>query len=145
MIVGPFAREVKRLRSERGLTIRDLASALGKSVDYLAKIEVQGEIPTPELTCEIARLLEASPIVLLRLAKEARIYRSPTARSAASRANVVGAELWTPVPFGGQPGDSFGHFLRSVVRLAFFVDVDGVSKPAAASEALASASAQAPG
>ena len=50
MIVTPFARRVKRLRTERGLTIRDMAAALGKSGAYLAKIEVQGEIPTPEVT-----------------------------------------------------------------------------------------------
>jgi chromosome partitioning protein len=69
---------VKRLRSERGLTIRDLASLVRKSVAYLAKIEVDGEIPTPELTCEIARALNASPAELLRLARDARI--STTAR-----------------------------------------------------------------
>ena len=73
MFVTPFAREMKRLRSERGLTIRELASALGKSVAYLAKIEVQGEIPTPEFTCELALALGANPPDLLRLAKEARI------------------------------------------------------------------------
>lgn len=73
MIVTPFARRVKRLRTEQGLTIRDLAAALGKSVAYLAKIEVQGEIPTPELTYEIARVLDADPIQLLELAKETRL------------------------------------------------------------------------
>ncbi len=73
MIVTAFAREVKRLRAERGLTIRDLASSLGKSVAYLAKIEVQGEIPAPKLICEISRVLNANPVDLLRLAKEARI------------------------------------------------------------------------
>lgn len=73
MIVTPFARLVKRLRAERGLTIRDLASTLGKSVAYLAKIEVQGETPTPELICEMARVLCANPGELLSLAKEARI------------------------------------------------------------------------
>jgi chromosome partitioning protein len=73
MIVTPFARRVKQLRTERGLTIRDLATALGKSVAYLAKIEVQGEIPTPELTYEIARVLQAHPIQLLELAKETRV------------------------------------------------------------------------
>ncbi|MHB1217447.1 MAG: AAA family ATPase [Alphaproteobacteria bacterium] len=73
MIVTPLARRVKRLRTERGLTIRDLAAALGKSVAYLAKIEAQGEIPTPELTYEIARALDADPIELLELAKEVRL------------------------------------------------------------------------
>ena len=73
MIVTPFAREIKRLRAERGLTVRDLASALGKSVAYLAKIEVGGEIPTPELVCAIARELGASQPEMLRLAKDARV------------------------------------------------------------------------
>lgn len=73
MIVTPFARLIKRLRAERDLTIRDLASALRKSVAYLAKIEVQGEIPTPQLIWEMARILGANPAELLRLAKEARI------------------------------------------------------------------------
>jgi chromosome partitioning protein len=73
MIVTPFARRLKRLRSERGLTIRDLAGRLGKSVAYIAKIEVQGEIPTPELTIEIARTLDTEAIELLELAKEARL------------------------------------------------------------------------
>jgi chromosome partitioning protein len=73
MLVTAFARRVKHLRTERGLTIRDLAAALGKSVAYLAKIEVQGEIPTPELTCHIARVLNTDPIQLLELAKETRL------------------------------------------------------------------------
>lgn len=73
MIVTPFAREVKRLRADRGLTIRDLAAKLGKSVAYLAKIEIQGEVPRPEFTVEIARALQVEPAVLLRLAKEARL------------------------------------------------------------------------
>lgn len=73
MIVTRFAREVKRLRADRGLTIRDLAAKLGKSVGYLGKIEVQGEIPTPEFTVELARALQIEPAALLRLAKEARL------------------------------------------------------------------------
>ncbi len=73
MIVTRFAREVKRLRADRGLTIRDLAGKLGKSVGYLGKIEVQGEIPTPEFTVELARALQVEPAVMLRLAKEARL------------------------------------------------------------------------
>ncbi len=73
MLVTPFAREVKRLRSERGLTVRDLAALLGKSPAYVAKIEVQGEIPKPQLTNEIAHILAVSPLSLLRLAKQSRI------------------------------------------------------------------------
>jgi len=101
MIVTPFARRVKRLRTEQGLTIRDLAAALGKSVAYLAKIEVQGEIPTPELTCEIGRVLNADPIRLLELAKEARLMSATRdiereyARVIADRASAATSDLGT--------------------------------------------------
>lgn len=73
MIVTSFARRLRRLRTERGLTVRDLAKAIGKSAGYIAKIEARGEIPTPELTCELARVLNADPAQLLELAKEARL------------------------------------------------------------------------
>ena len=73
MIVTRFAREVKRLRADRGLTVRDLAAKLGKSVAYIGKIEVQGEVPSLEFTVELARALQIEPAVLLRLAKEARL------------------------------------------------------------------------
>jgi len=73
MVVTRFAREVKRLRADRGLTIRDLAARLGKSVAYLGKIEAQGEIPNLDFTIELARALAIEPAVLLRLAKEARL------------------------------------------------------------------------
>ena len=72
MNVTRFARKIKQLRAERGLTIRGLASALGKSVAYMAKIEVQGEIPTPELICKIAHALETSSVELLNLAKNSK-------------------------------------------------------------------------
>jgi chromosome partitioning protein len=75
MVITSFSRLVKQLRADRGLTIRAMASALGKSVAYLAKIEVQGEIPSPDLICEMARLLNTPPADLLELAKEARISR----------------------------------------------------------------------
>src|ERR1051326_5990938 len=73
MLVTPFARRVKGRRAAQGLTVRDLAAALGKSVAYIAKIETQGVIPTPELTCEIARVLNADAVELLELAKAARL------------------------------------------------------------------------
>jgi chromosome partitioning protein len=73
VVVTQLARELKRLRAERGLTLRDLAAAVGKSAAYLAKVEAQGEIPTPELTYEIARALKTDPAQLLEHAKEARL------------------------------------------------------------------------
>jgi chromosome partitioning protein len=73
MLITPFASRLKQLRRERSLTIRELAAAVGKSLAYLGKIETQGEIPTPELTCEIAAALNANPVELLELAKRARL------------------------------------------------------------------------
>lgn len=79
MNVTPFARKIKQLRAERGLTVRDLASAIGKSVAYIAKIEVQGEIPTPELVCTIAQVLETSSVELLNLAKDSKLTKATRA------------------------------------------------------------------
>lgn len=73
MHVTPFARSVKHLRAERNLSIREFASSLGKSIAYLAKIEGQGEIPTPALIREMARVLGVNSAELLQLAKDARI------------------------------------------------------------------------
>jgi chromosome partitioning protein len=69
MRVTPFGREVKRLRAEHGMTIRQLASLLQKSVGYIAKIEVRGEIPTIDLILEIANVFDQAPRRLLDLAK----------------------------------------------------------------------------
>lgn len=73
MIVTPFGREIKRLRAERGITIRDLAAVVGKSIAYLAKIEAQGEVPAPVLICEMATALGADKEELLHLAKQTRL------------------------------------------------------------------------
>ncbi|MGE3230907.1 MAG: AAA family ATPase [Hyphomicrobium sp.] len=73
MIVTPFARRIKHLRAGKGFSVRDLAAAIGKSPAYMAKIETQGEIPTPQLTSELAKLLDVDPVELLQLAKTARL------------------------------------------------------------------------
>ena len=73
--VTPFGRELKRLRAERGLSTRDLADVLQKSVAYIAKIETRGEIPNGELICEMARVLNSPPEPLLQLAKESLTAR----------------------------------------------------------------------
>jgi chromosome partitioning protein len=76
MIVTPFAREIKRLRAENGLTVRQLGSRIGKSVGYIGKIEVQGEVPSPELIIEIAAVLQQNPGVLLDLARKSLITQA---------------------------------------------------------------------
>jgi chromosome partitioning protein len=73
MRVTEFARRIKRLRAEAGVSVRDLAAEIGTSPAYIAKIEVQAEIPSPELTVKIAGALNVESRDLLRLAKEARV------------------------------------------------------------------------
>jgi chromosome partitioning protein len=83
MHVTPLGRELKRLRADEGLTARDFASRLGKSVGYVGKIEAQGEIPTPELIVEIARVLDTPADTLIELAKQsllAQVEREINAR-----------------------------------------------------------------
>jgi chromosome partitioning protein len=76
MIVTPFARELKRLRAEHGLTVRDLSSRIGKSVGYIGKIEVKGEVPSPELVQKIASILGQNPSLLLELARKSLIMQA---------------------------------------------------------------------
>src|SRR3954465_5599535 len=76
MIVTPFARELKRLRAEQGLTVRELSSRTGKSVGYIGKIEVKGEVPTPELVQKIATIFGQDPRLLLELARKSLIMQA---------------------------------------------------------------------
>jgi chromosome partitioning protein len=70
MHVTPLGREVKRLRAEHGLTVRDLASRLDKSVAYVGKIESQGEVPSPEIIRNLALIFGEEVGWLLDLAKQ---------------------------------------------------------------------------
>jgi chromosome partitioning protein len=70
MQVTPFGREVKHLRAEHGLTVRDLASRLQKSVAYVGKIESQGEVPSPEVIHALALIFGEDVARLLELAKQ---------------------------------------------------------------------------
>jgi chromosome partitioning protein len=70
MNVTPFAREVKRLRAEHGLTVRTLATRLDKSVAYVGKIESQGEVPSPEVIRDLAMIFGEDVGGLLDLAKQ---------------------------------------------------------------------------
>src|SRR6202035_33358 len=75
MLVTPFGREIKHLRAERGMTVRDLAARLGKSVAYIGKIESQGEIPSADLIGELARVFGDHVHRLLELAKASLLSR----------------------------------------------------------------------
>ena len=75
MRVTEFGQEMKRQRVDVGLTVRELAEAVGRSVAYIAKIETGGEIPNPDFICLVAESLSQDPEPLLRIAKETRLAR----------------------------------------------------------------------
>jgi chromosome partitioning protein len=91
MHVTPFGRELKRLRAEKELTVRDLSSRLDKSVGYIGKMEAQGEVPNPELIRKIAGVFSCDPRPLLDLARESRIARAE--RNIHSRYAAEGAQV----------------------------------------------------
>ena len=64
-----FGDRIKHLREERDLTVRDLASLIGASAGYVSRVEVRGEIPSPEMICRLAEALHASAEALLAAAK----------------------------------------------------------------------------
>ena len=71
--VTQLSRKLKDLRTKKGLTVRELAEKIGKSPGYVSRIEVRGEVPSPELLCTIASVFKVKPESLLALAKEAQL------------------------------------------------------------------------
>ncbi|HTU24831.1 MAG TPA: helix-turn-helix transcriptional regulator [Pirellulales bacterium] len=67
---------IRELREKRKFTVRDLAEALKKTPGYISRIEARGEIPSPELLCQIAGALGAKPEELLDLAKAGQLKRT---------------------------------------------------------------------
>ena len=71
-----FGETVKELRREKGWTVKDLLNRLNSlrkkplSPPYITRIEVYGEIPSPEVICRIAAVLGADEEELLDLAKQ---------------------------------------------------------------------------
>jgi len=51
------------------MTVRALAAALEKTPGYISRIETTDEVPSPELICQIARVLDVEPEALLRFAR----------------------------------------------------------------------------
>jgi transcriptional regulator with XRE-family HTH domain len=62
-----FGEKLRNLREQRGLTVRDLASALGiKSSSYISKLEKGVKIPSTPLLLKISLLFGVSTDQLLR-------------------------------------------------------------------------------
>ena len=65
-----FGDLVKALRLERGLTVSQLADMIARTPGYVSRIEVHGDIPSPELICVLASVLRVPPEKLLQAAKQ---------------------------------------------------------------------------
>lgn len=71
--MGKLADQIKCLRQNSGVTVRDLAARIGKSPGYISRIEGRGEIPSPELLCLLAEVFGVTPESLLELAAADKI------------------------------------------------------------------------
>jgi transcriptional regulator with XRE-family HTH domain len=66
---------LRKLRRDRNLTVREFAKEIDKSPGYVSRIEARGEIPSPELICQIAEFYAVEPEELLGLAKVGHLDR----------------------------------------------------------------------
>jgi ribosome-binding protein aMBF1 (putative translation factor) len=76
---NPFGSYIKELRSERGVTVRQLADMVRKTAGYISRIEVRGEIPSAELICELADALRVPPQALMDKATKQVLQRTKQA------------------------------------------------------------------
>jgi len=73
-----FGNLIQKLRKEKGWTVKEFIEKLeGQKISptYMTKVEVYGEIPSPELTCKMADILGCDPQKLLDTAKEHKINK----------------------------------------------------------------------
>jgi transcriptional regulator with XRE-family HTH domain len=71
--MGVLGNHLRELREKKGISVREFAGHLQKTPGYISRIEARDEIPSPELLCEMAAVLDANPEQLLELAKECQI------------------------------------------------------------------------
>jgi transcriptional regulator with XRE-family HTH domain len=72
-----FGELIKKLRKEKSWTIKDFIEKLGSDLSqtYITKIEVYGEIPSPEVICKIAGVFNYDENKLLEYAKKNKVER----------------------------------------------------------------------
>ena len=71
-----LGQRLRQLRLEQGSTVRELAEHIGKTAGYISRIEIRGEIPSPELLCTFAEIFSIDPEELLALAKQGQLERT---------------------------------------------------------------------
>ena len=70
-----LGKRIRELREKSGQTVREFAALLEKSAGYISRIESRGELPSAELLCRIAELLNGDLEEFMRLAKESQLER----------------------------------------------------------------------
>jgi transcriptional regulator with XRE-family HTH domain len=70
-----FGEIIKHRRRAKGWTVREFLAKLGENMSpsYITRIEIRGEIPSPELTCRMAEVLDVDLKTLLGYAKTDKI------------------------------------------------------------------------
>jgi transcriptional regulator with XRE-family HTH domain len=74
--MSTFGILIKQSRENRGMTVRALADAIGKSPGYISRIEVRGEIPSVDLVVGLAKALEGDVERFLECAKTDSMERA---------------------------------------------------------------------
>lgn len=100
--MNTFGAKIRKLRSAKGMTLRDLAQAIDVDFSYLSKIEngKAGYLPGADTIRALAVALDADVIELLELADKLppeveRLAGSAQARRFLERANeIASADDW---------------------------------------------------
>lgn len=90
MRVTPLGRAIKQRRAEHGITVRELAQRVGKSPTYIAKIEVEGDVPSVALIADLAQVFGETPAELLELARRSELVDAMQEIDARYRTAVAG-------------------------------------------------------
>lgn len=68
-------RTLRELRTSRGMTVQEVADAIGKTAGYVSRIE-RNEIPSAALLCRLSTLYDCPPWRLFDLSWDQRIARA---------------------------------------------------------------------
>ena len=68
-----LGQRLRELRTDRGLTVRQLAELIDRSPGYISQIEVRNVIPSAALLCTLADVLETDAEDLLARAKQSQL------------------------------------------------------------------------
>ncbi len=77
--MGSFGDRIRKQRRKRLLTVRALAQMVGRTPGYISRVETRGELPSAELICKLAAVLDAGVEELLAIARSDVIQRTESA------------------------------------------------------------------